>query len=404
MIDYKKYTAENIQSLQDKNIYRKYPVINYDISNPPYADLVEDNNDAKKLRKVVVWGNNSYLNLNANKSLIKAKIEATKLYGCGSGGTRNILGNNSACELLEKQISEWYGKALALTHISALDANIGALYALGKYLPKTIIFSDERNHASMIDGIRLSKADKYIFKHKDLNELEEKLREVRSLSEDRAIIVAVESIYSMDGDIFPLEELVKIKKKYNFLIYLDEVHAVGLYGNKGSGIAEQIGVLENIDIICGTFGKALGVQGGFICGEKNIIDFIRHYSRNFIFTTSPSPDSLVTVSKAIEIVSGGEGEKLREKLFENLRYLKQKLNELEIKFIDNQTHILPIILGSEEKTKEVASKLMSDHNIAVTPIFYPTVPINSARLRINITPDHNQKLCDDLVRALKELL
>lgn len=395
--NYENLIRNKLSEIKLKGFFREYPVISQLSETSPYGI------NHKTQEKVIIFGNNNYLGMNQHPDVIKAKINAIKKFGVGSGGTRNILGTSYSLNKLEEIVSKWQNKEATLVHISALDANIGTLAALGKNMQNTIFLSDEKNHASMIDGIKLSGASKFIFRHNDLKELEKKLIEIRSASDSRSIVIAVESLYSMDGDFAPLKELVDLKKKYNAFLFVDEVHANGIYGKGGAGYVEALGLSKEVDVISGTFAKAVGVTGGFVSGSKGIIEFFRHESRNFIFTTAPSADNAEAIMKSVKILSSKEGDELRKRLFKNVDYLRKKLRESFIKFENNKSHITPIIYGNEERTKNIAQELVEKHNMAVTPIYYPTVPAGYAMIRINVTPYHNKKMIDKLCTTLSIL-
>lgn len=396
--DYEKIAGEKLAEIKRKNLFREYPVVNLLPENPPYGIIKTSD------QQVTIWGNNNYLGLSAHPEIIKAKIEATKKYGAGAGGTRNVLGTSEILDELEKKIANWYGKEKALVHISALDANIGVLSALLKNF-NAIALSDEKNHASIIDGIKLSGSDKQIFKHNDLKDLEEKLINIRRVSDARPVVIIIESIYSMEGDLAPLKEIINLKNKYNALLYVDEVHAIGLRGEKGCGLAEEQNLLKQVDIICGTFAKAMGVSGGFIVGSHNMIEFLRHHSRNFIFTTAMSADNAAACLRSIEIISSSEGKALRKKHSEIVNETRLTLLSHGIKILSPKgSHILPLLIGDESRASKIAKALLEEFDIAVTPIFAPTVPANQARIRINPTPYHTTEMINKLAESLSNLL
>ncbi|MDX1950122.1 MAG: 5-aminolevulinate synthase [Rickettsiales bacterium] len=403
-VNYEKLASEQLLEIKRKNLFREYPIVNLLPNNPPLAEVLSG--DEKKI--VTIWGNNNYLGLAGNSEIINAKISAIKEFGVGAGGTRNILGTSESLENLENKIANWFRKEKALIHNSALDANLGVISALLKNF-NAIAISDEKNHASIIDGIKISGADKQIFKHNDLSDLENKLANIRRISDSRPIVILAESIYSMEGDFAPLKEIISLKKKYNAMLYLDEVHAIGVYGENGCGIAESQNLLNEIDIICGTFAKALGLIGGFVVGSKNMMEFIRHHSRNFIFSTAMQSDNAVACHKAIEIISSIQGRFLRKKHQEIIKETRLTLKSYglsqnsEILSPDN-SNIIPILIGSEAKTIAISKALLEEYNIAVTPIFAPTVPVQQARIRINPTPFHTRKMITDLAEALSNLL
>ncbi|HCR85923.1 MAG TPA: 5-aminolevulinate synthase [Alphaproteobacteria bacterium] len=392
--NYNKLAENALNEIKRKGLYRNYPLISQSPENPPYGF------NHKTDEKVIIWGNNNYLSISSHPDVIKAKIEAIKKYGTGSGGTRNVLGTSDILNELENRIAKFHNKEKAVIHNSALDANIGVLSALGKYFPNTIFLSDESNHASIIDGIRASGASKYIFRHNDLKDLEKKLIKIRNLSDTRPIIIVLESIYSMSGDIAPLEKVIELKKKYNAFIYLDEVHAIGVNGKNGSGVASELKLENEIDIICGTFGKAFGQIGGYIAANEVLCEFLRHYSRNFIFTTALPSDVAAACLAVLNIFESDEGEVLRSQHKQAVSNTKKYLKEYNIPFLDFGTHIIPVILNDEKRTSKIALNLFSNHKIAVTPIFAPTVSVGKARLRINPTPKHTEEMSKDLAIAI----
>lgn len=397
-INYEKEAEKNLQEIKRKKLFRDYPLISAIAGKAPYGI------NERTGEEIIIWGNNNYLGLSSHPKIIKAKIESVKKAGTSSSGTRNVLGTSKILNDLEKRIAEWHGKEKALVHISALDTNIGVLSALGRIFKSAVFLSDEANHASIIDGIRISRSAKYIFKHNDTADLEKKLKEIRSASDERPIIIALESVYSMSGDKAPLKEIVKLKKKYNALLYVDEVHAIGVFGERGTGLAEELNILDEVDLICGTLGKSLGSSGGYVVGSSNMIEFLRHNSRNFIYTTALAPDSAAAALEAISILDSAEGKALRKKHLQAIDDFKKVLKKYKIDFLQNEAHIVPIIIGDEQRTSLIARDLLNEHNIAVTPLFSPTVPIGSARLRVNPTPNHTKKMAEDFAKALSKLL
>ncbi len=396
-INYDKEAERNLLEIKRKKLFRDYPLISSIAENAPYGINEKNGN------KVIIWGNNNYLGLSTHSKVIAAKINTVKKSGTSSGGTRNVLGTSKILNDLEMKIASWHGKEKALVHISALDANIGVLGALGRIFKNAVFLSDENNHASIIDGIRISAASKYIFKHNDIAGLENKLKEIRTASDERPIIIVVESVYSMSGDKAKLKEIVELKNKYNALLYLDEVHAIGIFGKRGTGLAEELGLLDDIDLICGTLGKSVGSAGGYVTGSTDMIEFLRHNSRNFIYTTALSPDTAAAALAAINIIDSAEGTELRDKHKKVIREFKKVLKKHNIEFLNNEAHIVPIIIGDEQRTSLIASDLLNEYNIAVTPLFAPTVPIGSARLRVNPTPNHTKEMAEEFGAALSTL-
>ncbi|GFR24074.1 5-aminolevulinate synthase, nonspecific, mitochondrial [Trichonephila clavata] len=340
---------------------------------------------------------NDYLGMSSHPSVQKAVIAAVEEYGAGAGGTRNISGNSTFHEELEKELASLHQKKAALLFTSCYVANDSTLYTLGKHLPGCHIFSDSGNHASMIQGIRNSNCMKYIFKHNDPNDLEEKLKSVDTRVPK---IVAFETVHSMTGAVCPLEDLCYIAHKYGALTFVDEVHAVGLYGRNGGGIGERDGVLHKIDIISGTLGKAFGNIGGYIASTDAIIDMVRSYAAGFIFTTSLPPTVLKGSLASIKILKSDEGRLLREKHQHNVKYLRKALREANIPVVHCPSHIIPVHVGNPWYTTKVSNELIQRHGHYVQAINHPTVPFGQEKLRIAPTPFHSESLMDQFVSDL----
>lgn len=354
------------------------------------------------MEKTVLFCSNDYLCLANHPRIIDIGIETLKKVGNSSGGTRNISGSFLSHTHLEYILARWYKKDGALLFTSGYIANVGALETLGRLL-NLIFVSDELNHASMINGIRESRKEKFIFKHNDMNDLERILKHIRSEKEyaGRQIMIVFESVYSMNGSISKIPKIIELAKKYNALTYIDEVHAVGLYGKTGSGYTEQLNVTEEIDVINGTLSKALGSLGGFICANKYFIDVIRSYSSHFIFTSSLTPVNATTSAEAIHIVQNDIA--LRNKFHANIQRTKKKLLEKGIEIMDNNSHIIPVLVNCAQKCKQICDDLLKEYNIYLQPINYPTVPKGSERLRITPSPMHTDEQIDKLVNALYNL-
>ena len=325
-------------------------------------------------------------------------IQVIKEVGTGSGGTRNISGTTPYHDHLEKKLANFHERDAALIFTSAYVANQTTLATLCKRIPNIEVFSDQLNHASLIEGIKNSKAPCSIFRHNDLKHLESLLSE-KDLNQPK--IIVFESLYSMDGTETNISDYVKLAKKYNALTYLDEVHAVGLYGKGGRGVAYKNNVSDQIDIINGTLAKGFGQIGGYIVANQITIDFIRSFAPGFIFTTSMMPSIAAAASKSIEIVENLDEE--RVDIFNKAKYFRQKLNLLDIPFIDSNSHIIPILTHSTKKAKLFSKLLLQQYNSYIQPIFYPTVPEGSARLRITVTPKHSIQDIDNLLAALNRL-
>ena len=330
-----------------------------------------------------------------NEQVIDRMVEVIREVGTGSGGTRNISGTTQYHIELESKLAKFHNRESALIFNSAYLANQSTLWTLCKKLKDIQVFSDELNHASLIQGIKNSGAECEVFKHNDLSHLESLLKKY---DHDKPKLIVFESLYSMDGTLTNVSEYVDLAKKYNALTYLDEVHAVGLYGDKGSGIANKYGVSNEIDIINGTLAKAFGQIGGYIAGNKELIDFIRSFTPGFIFTTSIMPSVAAASKKSIEIAE--QSDFLRKDIHKKANYMRKALTEVGIPFINGQSHIIPLITNSADKTRLYSKELLKKYKIYVQPIFYPTVPKDTARLRITITPKHTYQDIDHLIRSL----
>ncbi|MBK47398.1 MAG: 5-aminolevulinate synthase [Pelagibacteraceae bacterium] len=390
-MDYKKFFSESINSLKKSGEYRIFRDIGRIAGSYPNAKF----NNITKEENIIVWCSNDYLGMGQHPFVIEAIERAMKEIGVGSGGTRNISGTNLYHVALENEISNIHEKEASLVFTSGYVANDAALSTLGSKLKNCAIFSDEKNHASIINGIRNSKAEKFIFKHNDTNHLENLLKKVKI---DRPKIIAFESVYSMDGDFTPIESFVKLAKKYNALTYLDEVHAVGLYGFSGGGVAQEQKIMGEIDIINGTLAKAFGLIGGYISSTKSIIDFVRSFSPGFIFTTSIPPAIAAGAIESIRYVK--DNQQLRDKLKEKSLLIKEKLLAANIPFLKTKSHIIPIIIGDSKLCKKAADELLEKHKVYLQPINYPTVPRGEERLRITPSPLHTDQMINELIDAL----
>ncbi len=346
-------------------------------------------------KEVTIWCSNDYLGMGQHPKVLEAAHAALDACGSGAGGTRNISGTTKYHIELEQSVADLHGKEAGLTFSSGYVANEGALATLGQLLPNCVIFSDAMNHASMIHGIRDSKCEKHIYKHNDMDHLESLLKIV---DPSRPKIIAFESVYSMDGDISPIKKTIELAEKYNALTYLDEVHAVGVYGPRGGGVAEELGLMDRIDIIEGTFGKAYGAMGGFITGKKVILDAIRSFASSFIFTTSLPPSVLASAHAAVEHLKVSQIE--RQKVRINVQMLKDLLTRADLPFMQGPTHIVPLVVGEPNCCREITNILMREYDLYVQPINYPTVPRGTERMRLTATASHSkediQKMADVL--------
>ena len=349
------------------------------------------------VKKIVNWCSNDYLGMGQHQFVVDAMKTALDSVGTGSGGTRNISGTTKYHEVLEEELANLHKKESALIFTSAYVANLTTLETIPKILPDITYISDSENHSSIIQGIRHSRAKKVIWKHNDLNHLEKLLKKI---PDPKCLVF--ESVYSMDGDISPLKQIIDLCNKYNAISYLDEVHAVGLYGLKGGGIAERENLQNKIDIINGTLGKAFGMQGGYVAGKKDFLDTIRSLAPGFIFTTSLSPVICAGALTSIRYVR--EHNDLRNQLKERSTKTKSELAKVGINVLENNSHIVPVIIGDAVKCKQISDDLLYNEGIYVQPINYPTVPEGTERLRFTPGPLHTDHMISDMVLKLKEAM
>jgi 5-aminolevulinate synthase len=393
-MDYTSFFQNSLNHLKKEGRYRYFANIERCAGDFPYAYLHRSSHK----EKVVIWCGNDYLGMGQHPRVLESMISCLETQGAGAGGTRNISGTTIQHILLEKELADLHDKEAALVFTSGYVANEATLSVLGKLLPDCVIFSDSENHASMIMGIRHSGAEKVIFRHNNPQHLYHLISQV---PKERPKIVAFESVYSMSGDISPIQEFCAIAKEFNALTYLDEVHGVGMYGYKGGGIAQKLNLCDQIDIIQGTLGKAFGLAGGYIAGAASLVDFIRSHAPGFIFTTSLAPAIAAGAVACIRHLKSSSVE--RQDHQENAIYLKLKLQKAGIPFLNGETHIVPVIIGGAKKCKEMADILLKDYKIYVQPINYPTVPKGEERLRLTPSALHTKTMIDDLVEALSDL-
>ena len=391
---YAAFFKKELKKLKDEGLYRSFREIDRPIKKFPKADEFKNN----KERDVEVWCSNDYLNMSQHPEVVNETVKTLLEIGTGSGGTRNISGTSSFHTSLEKKLANLHNKENALLFSSAYTANQSTLWTLGKKIKNLEIFSDELNHASLIQGIKNSGASCHIFQHNDVDHLENILQ---TTDPNHPKLIVFESLYSMEGIRSPIIKIVEIAKKYNAMTYLDEVHSVGLYGEKGKGIAVEMKVDQDIDIINGTLAKAFGQMGGYIAASKEIIDYIRSFSPGFIFTTSICPSIAAGANKAIEIVSLAD--QLRIKIHENASTMRQLLESIAIPYIDTNSHIIAVMINDPFLCKKVSEKLIDDHGIYAQPIFYPTVPKGLERLRITVTPKHRKEHIENMVKCLDKV-
>jgi 5-aminolevulinate synthase len=391
---YSNFFKKELQKLREEGLYRNFREIDRPIKKFPKAEELKDD----KERDVEVWCSNDYLNMSQHPEVVNETVKTLLEIGTGSGGTRNISGTSSFHTSLEKKIAELHNKENALLFASAYTANQSTLWTLGKKIKNLEIFSDELNHASLIQGIKNSGASCHIFQHNDVDHLETLLK---SVDKNHPKLIVFESLYSMEGIRSPIIKIVELAKKYKAMTYLDEVHSVGLYGEKGKGIAVEMKVDQEIDIINGTLAKAFGQMGGYIAASNEIIDYIRSFSPGFIFTTSICPSIAAGASKAIDIVSLAD--QLRVKIHENASSMRQLLDAIAIPYIDTNSHIISVMINDPFLCKKVSEKLIDDHGVYAQPIFYPTVPKGLERLRITVTPKHRKEHIENMVQCLDKV-
>lgn len=392
---FEKQFKSQLDEIKENGNYRFFAEIEKSRRNFPSAIFYPKN---EKPRNIVVWCSNDYLGMGQNSKTVKAMKLALDTCGAGAGGTRNISGTNNFHVELEAELADLHGKESALLFTSGYVSNWAALSTIASRVPNCIVFSDSKNHASMIEGIRHSKAKCVIWKHNDVNDLAEKLA---SADPSAPKLIAFESVYSMDGDIAPIKEICDLADQYDAMTYLDEVHAVGLYGARGGGIAEREGLMDRITIIEGTLGKAYGVMGGYIAASSIISDFIRSFASGFIFTTALPPAVAAGAVASIKHLKSSSSERLSQR--HNVKYLRDKLNENGIPHLDNPSHIVPVIVGDAKKCKYISDVLLDDYGIYVQPINYPTVAVGEERLRFTPSPLHTKADADFLVNALSQL-
>ena len=393
--DYRQYFEAAVESVRGEGRYRVFQDIRRTRGSFPKATWYKDESSETE---IVVWCSNDYLGMGQNECVVEAVKSAVDAAGTGSGGTRNIAGTTHYHVQLEKELADLHAKDRALVFTSGYVANEATLGVMSKILPGLIIFSDEMNHASMISGIQRARCEKHIFKHNDLADLEAKLKAVPA---DAPKLIAFESVYSMDADIAPIKEICDLADKYGALTYIDEVHAVGMYGQHGGGVCEERGLMDRIDVIQGTLAKAYGMIGGYIAGEEVIIDAVRSMASGFIFTTSIPPSTAAGALRSVKILKITPEVRAQHK--ERANTLKDHFRNAGLPFIDGDTHIVPLMVGDPVKCKAISDRLISEFGIYVQPINYPTVPRGTERLRFTPSPFHTDAMMEQLLGALHSI-
>ena len=392
MVDYCGIFEDAVDALRQEKRYRVFADIERVAGRFPTA-IYRDQSDNQ--REITIWCSNDYLGMGQHPKVIAAMQETAAKLGVGAGGTRNISGTNRPLVELERSLADLHRKESALVFTSGFVSNEAAIATIARLMPDCIIFSDQLNHASMIQGVRQSGMEKRIFRHNDVAHLRELLA---SVERKRPKLIAFESVYSMDGDMAPIKAICELAEEFGALSYVDEVHAVGMYGARGGGIAEREGLMERIDIIEGTLAKGFGVMGGYIAANRAIVDAVRSYAPEFIFTTALPPALCAAARASIEHLKGSDEERRSHQ--RQVQLTKQMLAEAGLPVMPSETHIVPLMVGDARLCKAASDLLLSKHNIYIQPINYPTVPKGTERLRITPTPLHT----DEMVAALRHAL
>jgi len=394
-VEYNSIFEQRIADIKAEGRYRVFATLERIAGRFPQANYYAQDGSS---REVTVWCGNDYLGMGQHPKVMQAAKDAVDHSGVGAGGTRNISGTMKYHVDLEQSVADLHQKEAGLVFSSGYVANEGALGVIGKVLGDCVIFSDELNHASMIHGIKDSRQEKMIFRHNDLEHLETLLA---SVDIHRPKLIAFESVYSMEGDIAPIKDICDLADQYNAMTYLDEVHAVGIYGPRGGGVAEERGLMDRIDVIEGTFGKAYGAMGGFITGTQAVVDAVRSIASGFIFTTSLPPAALAAAYTAVEHLKVSQVE--RDLMHANVNAFKACMREGGLPFIDAESHIVPVIVGEANCCRELTDLLMAQYDIYVQPINYPTVPKGTERLRLTATSAHSMEQVEHMADVMCEL-
>jgi 5-aminolevulinate synthase len=393
-MNYNAFFALALNTLRDERRYRVFADLERIAGRFPHA--VWHSPDGP--RDVVIWCSNDYLGMAQHPKVIGAMVDVAARMGTGAGGTRNIAGTNHPLVELERELADLHGKPAALVFTSGYVSNQTGIPTIAKLLPNCLILSDALNHNSMIEGVRQSGCEKQIWRHNDVAHLEELLK---AAGPDRPKLIVFESLYSMDGDVAPVHAICDLAERYGAMTYVDEVHAVGMYGPRGGGICEREGAMHRVDVLEGTLAKAFGCLGGFITGSKDVIDAVRSYAPGFIFTTALPPAICAAATAAIKHLKGSNWE--RERHQDRAARVKAVLNAAGLPVMGSTTHIVPLFVGNAEKCKRASDLLLSEHGIYIQPINYPTVPRGEERLRITPSPYHDDQLIDRLAEALVDI-
>jgi len=393
-MDYNRFFSQALDRLHDERRYRVFADLERTAGRFPHATW----HSPRGQRNVVIWCSNDYLGMGQHPKVVGAMVETATRVGTGAGGTRNIAGTNHALIQLEHELADLHGKQAALVFTSGYVSNQTGISTLAKLLPNCLILSDALNHNSMIEGVRQSGCERVVFRHNDVAHLEELLR---AADPERPKLIVCESLYSMDGDVAPLAKICDLAERYGAMTYVDEVHAVGMYGPRGGGIAERDGVMHRIDVLEGTLAKAFGCLGGYIAARPEIIDAVRSYAPGFIFTTALPPAICAAATAAIRHLKTSQWERDRQQ--DRAARLKAILTAAGLPVMPSDTHIVPVFVGDPERCKKACDLLLEDHGIYIQPINYPTVPKGTERLRITPSPYHDDALMDQLAEAMVQV-
>jgi 5-aminolevulinate synthase len=393
-MNYNAFFASALNTLRDERRYRVFADLERIAGRFPHAVW----HSPEGPREVVIWCSNDYLGMAQHPKVIGAMVDVAARMGTGAGGTRNIAGTNHPLVELERELADLHGKEAALVFTSGYVSNQTGIPTIAKLLPNCLILSDALNHNSMIEGVRQSGCEKQIWRHNDVAHLEELLK---AADPNRPKLIVFESLYSMDGDVAPVHAICDLAERYNAMTYVDEVHAVGMYGPRGGGICEREGAMHRVDVLEGTLAKAFGCLGGFITASRDVIDAVRSYAPGFIFTTALPPAICAAATAAIRHLKTSSWE--RERHQDRAARVKAVLNAAGLPVMGSTTHIVPLFVGNAEKCKRASDLLLSEHGIYIQPINYPTVPRGEERLRITPSPYHDDQLVDRLAEALVEI-